>query len=292
MTATKFRLSIANAAWGQEGYEFLDAYLDALARYYGSGVRLADFAEQPESARQAINEWVAGQTEDRIQDLLPEGSITGLTRLVLINAIYFKADWEVPFEASATEPGEFTLLSGEAVSVDMMRQRRRFQHAEAGGVEAIELEYKGGRFSMVLLVPQAGDTAFVEELSSESVAGILDQLRPKEVILRMPKFTFTSEFALKPVLTALGMEMAFVPNGADFSGIDGTRDLFISDVFHKAFVAVDEEGTEAAAATGVVIEATSAPPMLTVDRPFVFLIRDRETGAVVFIGRVVDPRGG
>jgi serpin B len=288
-----FRLHIVNAIWGQEGYRFLSEFLDVLAENYGAGLRVLDFAGAPEESRVTINEWVSDQTENRIEDLIPPDAIDPLTRLVLTNAIYFNAAWAEPFEPDRTEDGPFYRLDGGEVTVPMMRQTASFGYAEDEGVQAVELPYDGGELSMVILLPEAGEfDAFEGALDAGQVDGIVGDLAHRQVALTMPKFEFESGFSLVDALTALGMSDAFT-GAADFSGMTGDRELFITDVIHKAFVSVDEAGTEAAAATAVVMMELAAVPEepveVTVDRPFIFVIRDIETGAILFVGRVVDP---
>ncbi len=288
-----FRLRIANSLWGQAGYKFLPAFLDTLAENYGAGLRLVDFQKVPEAARKTINDWVSDQTEGKIRDLIPQGAIDRLTRLVLANAIYFNAAWMYPFEKEATQDGPFYLLDGSQVTVPMMRQSKHFRYFAGDGVQAVELPYDGGEVSMVLIVPDRGQfPAFEETLTAETVADILANMESANIDLTMPKFQYDATLSLADTLKAMGMPDAFSTN-ADFSGMDGTRNLAITDVFHKAFVAVDEAGTEAAAATAVVIGLTAMPVLpidLTVDRPFVFLIRDMQTGAILFVGRVLNPK--
>lgn len=287
-----FRLRVANSLWGQAGYTFLPAFLDTLAENYGAGLRLVDFKGAPEDARKAINKWVSDQTEGKIRDLIPHGAIDTLTRLVLANAIYFNAAWMHAFEKEATQDGPFYLLDGSQVAVPMMRQNERFPYFAGKGVQAVELPYDGGEVSMVLLVPDRGAfSAFEEALSAQVVADILARMEYTSVNLAMPRFKYDATLSLADTLRAMGMPEAFSAN-ADFSGMDGTRNLAITDVFHKAFVAVDEAGTEAAAATAVVIGLTAMPARpvdLTVDRPFIFLIRDIQTGTILFVGRVLNP---
>jgi serpin B len=287
-----FRLNIVNAIWGQKDYEFLPAFLDVLAENYGAGLRILDFITETEKSRLTINDWVSDQTEGRIKDLIPPGAIDALTRLVLTNAIYFNAAWEHPFDEKMTADGPFNLLDGEQVIVPMMKQTESFGYTEGEGYQAVELPYDGGELSMVILLPEAGKfEAFEEGLQSQQVDAIISDLRHIEVTLTMPKFEFDSEFSLKDTLAEMGMPIAF-SSSADFSGMTGKRELSISDVMHKAFVAVDEAGTEAAAATAVIVGLTAVPEPLvdvTVDRPFIFLIRDIETGAVLFVGRVLNP---
>jgi len=287
-----FRLHIVNALWGQEDYEFLSEFLDILAENYGAGLRTLDFVNEPEESRVTINDWVSDQTEGRIEDLIPQGVIDELTRLILTNAIYFNAAWAEPFEEDQTADGTFYLLDGGQVTVPMMRQTESFGYAEGEGYQAVELPYDGWELSMVILLPQAGEfEAFEGSLDAELVDGIVKDLAHRRIALTMPKFEFESDFSLKDSLAAMGMPDAFT-GAADFSGMTGDRDLFIAEVIHKAFVSVDEAGTEAAAATAVVMEKLAMPeePVeVTVDRPFIFLIRDIKTGAILFVGRVVDP---
>jgi len=291
-----FQLHIANSLWGQIGYVFLSEYLDLLAENYGAGLRLLDFANAPEESRVTINAWVSEQTEDRIKGLIPPGGISKITRLVLVNAIYFNAAWQYPFKEELTHDGTFHLLDGGEVSVPMMKQTESFGYAEGEGYQAVELPYVGGELSMIILLPEAGGfEAFEGSLDAERVEAIVRELAHKRVALTMPKFTFDSSFMLANTLAGLGMPDAFSRGAADFSGMDGTREFFIGEVIHKAFVSVDEAGTEAAAATAVIMAGaapgTPVPPIeVTVDRPFVFLIRDIKTGAILFVGRVVNPR--
>ena len=287
------RLNVVNAIWGQKGYGFLPAFLDVLAENYGAGLRILDFVTETEQSRLAINRWVSDQTEGRIGDLVPQGLIDPSTRLVLTNAIYFNAAWEYPFDNRATADGVFHLLDGGQVIVPMMWHTEAFGYAEGEGYQAIELRYDGGELSMVVILPEAGHfQGFEEHLEAQQVRGIISRLEPNEVILTMPQFGFDSAFSLKNVLPEMGMEDVF-SSDADLSGMTGSRELWISDVVHKGFIAVDEAGTEAAAATAVIPGEGFAPGgarlEVTIDRPFVFLIHDIETGAVLFVGRVLNP---
>jgi len=287
-----FRLNIVNAIWGQKDYEFLPDFLDVLAENYGAGLRILDFITETEASRLAINQWVSDQTEGRIKDLIPQGAIDALTRLVLTNAIYFNAAWENPFNEDMTADGPFYLLDGGQVSVPRMKQTEAFGYTEGEGYQAVELLYDGCELSMVILLPEADKfEAFEEGLQAQQVDAIINDLQNTLVTLTMPRFEFDSEFSLKDTLAEMGMPIAF-SGGADFSGMTGNRELFISDVVHKAFVAVDEAGTEAAAATAVIMPGSAAPepPVeVTIDRSFIFLIRDIETGAILFVGRVLNP---
>jgi serpin B len=287
-------LEIANSLWGQTGYPFRQDFLDLLARHYGTGLTLVDFATAWEEARAAINAWVEEATNDRIVDLIPEGAIDDLTRLVLVNAIFFKANWVNQFDPTLTTDGTFRAPGGE-VTAPMMRQAIRTLYGEGNGWQAIRLPY-AGEASMLIIAPE-------EETLSE-MAGSLDAARLGEVRaalgdhivdLTMPRFEYRSQFSLPDVLERLGMVEAFVPprgdTGADLTGMVDVRELFVSDVVHQAFVSVDEEGTEAAAATAVIVSATSMPmpATLTLDRPFIFIIEDDLTGAILFVGQVTDP---
>ncbi|MBA7632654.1 hypothetical protein ES703_40206 [subsurface metagenome] len=287
-----FRLNIVNAIWGQDGYQFLSEFLDVLAENYGAGLRTLDFANAPEESRITINNWVSDQTEDRIEDLIPQGLIDALTRLVLTNAIYFNAAWQHPFSEDITEDGPFYLLDGGEVTVPMMRQTESFSYAEGDEYQAVELPYDGRELSMVILLPRAGQfEAFEGSIDAQVVDAILKGLESRQVALTLPEFEFESYFHLKEILAAMGMPVAF-SGDADFSGMTGNRDLFIAEVIHKAFISVDEAGTEAAAATAVVMKEIAAPlePIeVTIDHPFIFLIRDIETGTILFVGRIVNP---
>jgi serpin B len=288
-----FRLHIANDIWGQKDFSFLQSYLDLLAQNYGAGLRVIDFAKNPEQARLVINQQVSQETEEKIKDLLPQGSVTDLTRLVLTNAIYFNAAWQYQFEKTATSNGDFFLLNGDKISVPMMRQTESFGYLDGDGYQVVELPYDGRELSMLVILPDQGNfDAFEASLSGQTLEDIIGKIQNKEVNLSMPKFTYQSSFGLKQALTSLGITDAFLPGMADLSGMDGEKDLYIQDVVHKAFVAVDENGTEAAAATGVVVGTTSMPSeiiTMDVNRPFIFVIRDIGTGTVLFAGRVVNP---
>ncbi len=288
-----FRLRVVNAIWGQKDYSFLPDYLDVLARNYGAGLRVLDFRSAPEPSRVTINKWVEQQTESRIKDLIPQGTIDSMTRLVLTNAVYFNAAWQSQFQKDATTQGAFHLVDGGTVMVPMMRQTESFGYSKSDGFQVVELPYDGGEMSMVILLPDDGGLRKLEDsLDAYVLRSAIDSLHRTRLALTMPGFTMESSFSLKEALSALGMESAFTPGAADFSGMDGTRDLYVGDVVHKSFVEVDEAGTEAAAATAVIMQATAMPadPIeVTIDRPFLFLIRDIETGTVLFLGRVMNP---
>ncbi len=291
---TPFELSIANSLWGQQGFAFLPEFLDLLAQHYGAGMRLVDYAGDPEAARLAINQWVGDETRERIQDLIPSGAIDAMTRLVLANAIYFKAAWRNTFDPQATAPAPFHFLDGSTSEVPMMVQEETYGYAILDGYRALELPYQNGDVSMLVVLPDEGRFGAVEQaLSSAMMDEIASGLTYGPVMLSLPKFTYESSFSLNDALQGLGMTDAFDADRADFSGMDGNRDLFIGNVLHKAFVSVDESGTEAAAATAVIMEFMSAPILepieFTVDRPFIYLVRDNLTGTLLFVGRVMDP---
>jgi len=287
-----FRLNVTNAIFGQVGFAFLDPFLDTLARDYGAGIRLLDFVSETEESRLAINQWVSDRTEQRIEELLAPGILDAMTRLVLVNAIYFTASWSEPFEEAKTRDASFRRLDGSEVMVPTMHQGVETVYGEGESFQAAELPYDGQQLAMLVLVPDEGTFAqFEQALSASKVDEIRTGLSDHLVDLAFPKFSFRSSIPAKAPLQALGMVEAFDAGKADFSGMTETLPFYIQDVAHQAFIAVDERGTEAAAATAVIAGTTSAPPpaTLTVDRPFVFAIIDRTTGATLFVGRVLDP---
>jgi len=282
-----------NAPFAQEDLTFEPAFLQALAQRFDAGVRLVDFETQIEAARQAINDWVAQQTEDRIKEILAQGSIDLMTRLVLVNAIYLKAAWVTPFDPKATRPAAFTRSDGSTVQAPTMELSAELPYAEGDGWRAVELPYVGGQLAMTIVVPD--DLAsFVQSADGATIEAIVQGLagRKPEVDLSLPTFSIETKTELKDVLSTLGMPVAFDPDQADFSGMTTQEKLFIGAVIHQANITVDEKGTEASAATAVVMEASAAPAdrvTFHVDRPFLFLLRDTTTGAIVFLGQVTDP---
>jgi serpin B len=292
-----FQLEIANSIWPQQGYDFLPEFLDALARYYGSGIFPVDYQANPEAARLQINDWVAEQTAGKIKDLLPPGSIIELTRLVLANAIYFKSAWLQTFDPDQTALADFTLLDGNKVQAPTMHVvSEDLNYFQGEGYQAVELPYRNLSTSMIAVMPDEGNfEAFEGSLSAEAIETIRQGLASSEaqVTLSMPSFKFATTLDLIPPLQSLGMTDAFIPDVADFSKTDGRKILYISGAFHKAYVDVNEKGTEAAAATGVVEQAISAPTefvTIALDHPFLFMIVDRNSGTVLFLGRVVNPQ--
>ncbi|MCC6261415.1 MAG: serpin family protein [Anaerolineales bacterium] len=290
-----FQLSIANGLWIEQTYQFLPQYLDTLALNYGAGIRAADFAQNFDQERLGINQWVSDQTEDRINNLLADGSLNADTKMVLVNAIYFKADWLSQFDADATYDAPFHLLDGSEVSVPTMNDSFYGNpYLQGADYQVLELRYAGETTAMDIFLPAEGNfEAFESAFSAERYAEMIGALKPADAVrVSLPKFQFAKDFNLSAALSKLGMSVAFDPQTADFSGMTGKPDLFISDVAHKAFVAVDEDGTEAAAATAVIMGATSAMPpetVFTADRPFIFVIRNTVNGQILFIGRVLNP---
>jgi serpin B len=287
-----FQLAVANALWGREGFAFDDDYLALLSEHYGAGLRRADFVNDPDGERDRINQWVADNTEGRIERLLPPTAISPATVLVLTNAIFFKASWLKQFDPENTTDGTFTALSGSTATVPFMQQELRTPYASLPNAQAVELPYVGREVSMVLLLPDEGEfESFERSLTPDRLFGIFEALGDAKGQLALPKFQYRTKVQLSKILSELGMPVAF-GSGADFGGMVEGDDagLWISEVFHEAFVGVDEEGTEAAAATAVEVVESIPPEWGTVrfDRPFLFCIRDRPTDAVLFLGRVAD----
>ncbi|MCK4720617.1 serpin family protein, partial [bacterium] len=286
------QLNIANSTWGQIGWTWQTPFLDIMAVNYGAGMRMVDFMTKPEECRIIINEWVEDRTEEKIKDLLPQGIIGTDTRLVLVNAIYFNASWLYPFLVENTFPMDFYLFDGSPVTANMMNETEDHGYMTGDGYKACEMLYDGAELSMTVILPDSGRFEEIESsLDAQFVNGISGNMSTRSVMLWLPKFEYESEFSLTQTLQDMGMTDAFNGGVADFSGMDGSHLLYITDVVHKAFVAVDEEGTEAAAATAVVIGEVSIPESVefNVNRPFIFFIRDIPTGAILFIGRVVNP---
>jgi serpin B len=285
-------VSISNALWGQAGLSVEQAFLDTLASQYGAGLRIVDFVQAVEAARATINAWVSTETAGRIPELIPQGVLTPATLLVLTNTVYLDADWALPFPSEATAAGAFTRLDGSDVTVPFMHQMLPADYAAGEGWQAVDLAYVGGEVAMLVLVPDEGRFEEVAAAAATAFGEALAALGPTEVRLALPRFEFRTQASLPGILRSLGMIDAFDPGLADFSGITATEALFISDVIHEVFVSVDEAGTEAAAATAVIMGRGGLPERpveLTVDRPFLFWLYDRATGSVLFMGRVLDP---
>lgn len=300
----RFTLNVVNSIWGEKSWTFLDPFLDTLAKYYGAGLRLVDFAGNPEASRIVINDWVKTMTKNKIPELIAKGMVDDSTVMVLVNAIYFKAKWMEQFEKDATQPGDFNKLDGSKVSAPMMSNFQSLKYVDEDGWSAVEIPYKDPRLSMVIILPDKGnfenfenslDWTIAEKLPGyiENPADTTPVGESKGVQLTMPKFEYDATLDMADFLKAMGMPDPFEPGIADFSRMDGSHDLYIQWIIHKAYVKVDEEGTEAAAATGVGVGFTSAPLIevdFKVDRPFLFVIRDnRASGSILFVGRVLDP---
>jgi serpin B len=291
-------LRIANALWGEQTYPFSRSYNTQIDRYYGAGLQLTDFINAPEQVRGQINGWVAEQTEDRIQNIVPEGVITPITRLVLANAIYFYGGWQSKFMPNSTLDEDFYLLDGTTVTVPLMVQRVHLPYARGDGFQVVEFPYTGSNFTFTVILPDEGNFATFEDgLDAEALNAAISQLPYTDVLVYLPRFEFEFGTSLAGTLRALGMTDAFDPVRADFTGmVEGTppEPLVIGDVLHKAFISVDENGTEAAAATVVVMPAGTSlvetePLEVRIDHPFIFAIRDTQTGTLLFMGRVLNP---
>jgi serpin B len=292
-----YQLFVANSLWCQHGYPFRDDFLKIVRDQYGAGLNQVDFMGDAESARQQINDWVAKQTQDRIKNLIPSGGIHTSTRLVLADAIYFKGHWRVEFDKSRTQEAPFHLNAGQTRSVLTMNEQDRFGYNETEGLEMLELPYFARKMSLIIFLPKEVDglSKLDQSLNATRVNQLLTQMQSREVNVFLPKFKLTSQFSLADTLRAMGVTDAFSPQ-ANFSGISSLPSLYIDAVLHKAYVNVDEEGTEAAAATAVAFASAIEPPrpppvIFRVDHPFLFLIRDNQTGSILFIGRVMDPAG-
>jgi serpin B len=294
----EYELRVANRLWAQQGYKFLDPFLKITRDQYQAALGQVNFQTQAEASRQTINRWVEQQTASKVQDLLPQGAIESRTKLVLTNAIYFKGNWQEPFEKSATRDLDFAVAGSQKQRVPMMQMTDRFRFARLNGLKVLAMPYTGGQLSMVAVLSDDVDGLgkLEDSLSPEKWKEWTGALKSTQVSVRLPRFKMTSEFSLKRALSELGMPLAFEEGSADFSGMNGQHDLFISAALHKAFVDVNEQGTEAAAATGIVIAPTSAvieparPEEFHADHPFLFGIVDNRAGSVLFLGRVLDPR--
>ena len=292
-----FRLNLANRLWGQDGFEFLPQFLNLTRTKYGAELARLDFELNPEAARRSINQWVEIQTENMIRDLIPSvNAITG-ARLVLTNAVYFKGDWTEPFDTKRTKEEEFHLSKSDKVKTPIMNAHDSFRYGGPEGLQVLELPYGDGSLSMFVLLPTIIDgLADLEaKLDLKNLKSWTASVWHQEVVVALPKFKTSSQFEMSGTLGAMGMESAFDRATADFSGMTGGKDLFLSQVIHQAVVDVNEEGTEAAAATAIVaptaapVREPKKPPVFRADHPFVFFVRDNRSGAILFIGRVVNP---
>jgi serpin B len=285
-------ISLANQLWADKSYKFRCSYIRYVKKSYNAPVQRLDFSNNPNDSRLEINKWVESQTKNRIKDLLPDGSISNLTAMVLTNAIYFKGQWDNKFEEELTEEGSFVTSSGKQVKAKMMNANDKFKIYQGNGVQLLELPYAGKDFSMLVMLPNKGTSlnGVEKHIKLEDLNHFIDLMIESDVRISFPKFKFEAKYALKPVLAEMGMPIAF-SNDADLSGMSRKKDLKIDEVFHKAFVEVSEEGTEAAAATAVVIvrKSISIPVEFIADRPFMFLIRENANGHILFMGRVTNP---
>ena len=290
----RIEIHVANSLWPHKTYRFRDGFMKTMGDSYGVEITPVDYAAATEKAREMINDWAAENTKDKIQDLIPPGILSELTRLVLANAIYFKGEWAARFNKADTQDAPFTLADGKKVIVPLMCQTETFGYWEQRDMQILELPYGEGGLSMIVLLPRAvaGLPAIEKELTWEKLAAWTKGLHRREVRIFLPRFKIEAQFSLSKTLQTMGMKDAFNPREADFSLMDPANDLFISAVLHKAFVAVDEKGTEAAAATAVVMTLRgmpAPPPVFRADHPFLFAIRDNNTGSILFIGRVLKP---
>ena len=284
-------LHVANSLWPQDDYRFLETFLELCRRCYGIIITPVDYKHDPEGARAQINGWVEKKTNDKIRNLLLPPHVTPSTTLILVNAVYFKGNWASQFDKACTEDAPFRTNATDSVTVPIMAQTEEFSFARGRGIQVLSMPYVGDDLSMVIFLPDAveGLGALEDQLSTKFLEFWMDRVYETKVHVFLPRFKLTGAFELRDTLESLGMVDAF--GGADFSGMTGQRDLFISDVIHKAFVDVNEDGTEAAAATAVAMTRSIPPPPPTfrADRPFLFMIRDNATAGILFLGRVVDP---
>jgi serpin B len=291
--AKRYKLEVANALWGPQGVEFQSAFTDAISKYFGGGFNLMDFAHAPDASRLKINQWVEDKTAKKIRNLLHAPDITTSTRLVLTNAIYFKGDWAYKFEKEATETAPFTVRPGKIVNVPMMEHQHYFPFAEDGEMQIIEIPYAGNDLSLIAILPAGDAEKFGAALTLAKLRGLRSRMYEQKVNVFLPRFKFETRYYLEGPLTALGMPDAFDGSKADFSGMTGHRDFCIAHVIHQAMIDVNEEGSEAAAATAITMAPTAAAPRphptFRADHPFIFMIIHRPTDSILFMGRVSNP---
>ena len=287
------QLLLANALWCQKGEPFLKDFLDLTQNYYGGDLNQLDFVNETEKSRQIINSWVEEKTKDKIKDLIPRDGVDQDTVLVLTNAIYFKGDWKIKFEKNNTKREDFAISTKDKVMADIMHLKEDFKYYEDANLQAIELPYKGDEISMLVLLPKEteGLKEIENTLTAKSFNVLLPNMRTAKVDVYFPKLKIVwGTFSLNKVLIKLGMRDAFDREKADFSGIKVKKDIWIENIFHKAFIEVNEEGTEATAGTAVVIEKSiELPVVFCADHPFVFIIKDNRSGSILFMGRVMNP---
>jgi serpin B len=290
-----YELRTGNALWAQYDYKFLEDYTSRVEKYYGGKVANLDFKTETEKSRQTINNFIEQQTNDKIKELIPQGILDSMTRFVLTNAIYFKGTWEWEFDKSDTREQDFKITPTNIVKTPMMYmkpEKAQFNYADLEKLQILELPYKGEKISMLILLPTENLDAIEPSLTAEKLNEYKAQMKETKLdAVYLPKFEFDTKYFMKDTLSALGMPMAFTWPGADFSGMDGSNNLYISEVIHQAYVKVDEKGTEAAAATAVIGKFGTAMPrnVFRADHPFIFIIQEKETGNILFMGRVTDP---
>lgn len=287
---------VANSLWPYDTYEFEPDYLELVRKHFQSEVNPVNFAD-PEPVRLRINGWIEEATREKIRDMIPAGALSPMTRMVLANAVYFKGMWASRFREEATTEQPFYTVPGKSAPVKMMHQQLETGYGETEHVQLLELPYKDERIAMMIVLPKGKRSLAQTEsrMSTKAFAAWEQELRPQKVDVYLPRFSMTADFQLNQIMMKLGMTDAFDPAKADFSGMDGLiNNLYISDILHKAFVDVSEEGTEAAAATAIIMRTTAfveAPPVpvFRADRPFLFFIKDRTTGSILFTGRFAKP---
>jgi serpin B len=293
----KYDLNTANALWVQKDYELMEEYETAAKNFYAGKVENLDFIKSSEKSRKTINQFVSEKTNKKIPELIPKGALGALTRLVITNAVYFKGDWKYQFDKSKEKP--FYLLSGDSIQTDMMsfEKNKKFLYAEDENFQVLSLPYKGDELEMIVFLPKKEEfTAFENSFSQEIFEIWRNKLKKQEVVVHFPSFKFSAGYELSPILKKLGMNSAFSETKADFSGISGGKDLFISSILHKSFIEVNQEGTEAAAATAVVMQTKSAismedlPPVFNANHPFIFVIQEKTTQNILFVGRIMNPK--
>jgi len=288
-----YKLDLANAIWVQDDYHIIPSYIDILQQYYNSNVTNLDFKTNPDDSRKTINIWVENKTNQKIQDLLPEGSVNQNTRVVLTNAIYFKGNWTNQFLATDTQNENFTTSDKNVVTVSMMSTFASFPYYEDDKLQILQMPYQGDRLSMIVLLPKDSNIQSLDDtLSPEQMHKWSLELVSTPVKVYMPKFSLDTKYILNDKLGSMGIRDAFDPNAADFTSITGNKDLSVSMAVHQAYLRVDERGTEAAAATGIIFQTTSMPiykDVFRADHPFVFMIYDKQTDLILFLGQVTDP---
>jgi len=292
-----YKLFVANALWAQKDYTFSKDYFDNVEKYYNGKVTNLDFKTDTENSRLTINNWVENKTNDKIKDLIPKGILTQDTKLVLTNTIYFKANWTLPFDPGTTNDQDFNLNSGNKIKVKTMHQTANYNYMENDELQMLEMPYQGNDISMIVILPKQGRFDDVENyLTSDNIAGWKNSMQDQEVDVAFPKFKFETKYLMKQDLINMGMPTAFT-DVADFSGMTGKTDLKISEVIHQAFINVSESGTEAAAATAVIMAPTAVfnpvdkpkPKEFIAEHPFIFIIQQKDTGNILFMGKVNNP---